>query len=443
MKHIHTAALACIATTCLSAFGFMTPEKQFAVNEFHATISGYTNMEAAATGERKSFGFRNTAAEVQHQSKGKQVPTPGPAVLLASVTTEPVIQTARPGQAKGQSPGDLEKEEAMPKEWAVWQAKMKADFDRTAALRGSVDLQARAWDRFLGTWGQGNPMSRDDENLREQARQRAEVAKTEATRPTQAPSTTAGQAFKDCADCPAMVVVPAGSFTMGSNTGDADEKPVHNVNIKGFAIGETEVTKGQFAAFVAASGHDAGNRCRVFTGSEWEDAPGYSWRNPGFSQTDSDPVACINWNDAQAYVRWVAQKTGKDYRLPSEAQWEYACRAGSIQSFCGSDNAESVAVYGRMGGDNTQPVGTKQANAWGLYDMSGNLWEWTQDCWNGNYQGAPSDGSAWTTGTCRQRVLRGGSWSSYATSTRAALRGRDSTSSRDYYIGFRLARMVQ
>jgi hypothetical protein len=174
---------------------------------------------------------------------------------------------------------------------------------------------------------------------------------------TAATGLTAGQVIKDCADCPEMVVLPGGTFQMGSNDGKSDEKPVHSVNVKGFAIGKYEVTRGQFAAFVAASGHNAGNSCWVFTRNDWRDTPERNWRNPGFTQTDKDPVACVNWEDAQAYVKWVSQKSGKQYRLPSESEWEYACRAGAKQTYCGSNNVDSVAVYDRKGGDKTQPVG--------------------------------------------------------------------------------------
>ncbi|MBK6999067.1 MAG: formylglycine-generating enzyme family protein [Rhodoferax sp.] len=247
--------------------------------------------------------------------------------------------------------------------------------------------------------------------------------------------------FKDCPDCPEMVVIPpAGSFQMGSN--DGDKKPVHSVSIRSFALGKTEVTRGQFAAFVSATGHNAGNSCWTLTGGKWADTADRNWRNPGFTQSDNDPVACINWDDAQTYVRWMSQKTAKTYRLPSEAEWEYACRAGANQTYCGSDNVDSVAVYGRKSGDKTLPVAGKQANAWGLYDMSGNVWEWTQDCWNENYNGAPSDGSAWMSGNCGQRAVRGGSWFNEPWGARAANRGRSVTAFRNYFSGLRLARML-
>jgi formylglycine-generating enzyme required for sulfatase activity len=191
-----------------------------------------------------------------------------------------------------------------------------------------------------------------------------------------------GKVFKDCADCPEMVVIPAGSFEMGSNSGDSDEKPVHTVRIgKAFALAKTEVTQGQ-----------------------WRSVMGSNPSN--FSSCGDDcPVEKVNWSDAEEYVRKLSQKTGKSYRLPSEAEWEYACRAGGTHAYCGGESIDSVAWYGSNSGSKTHLVGRQQANPWGLYDMSGNVWEWTEDCWNGSYRRAPSDGSAWTSGECGERVL--------------------------------------
>ena len=285
---------------------------------------------------------------------------------------------------------------------------------------------------------------------------RANLARWSATSAAPQASLSTGKVFKDCADCPEMVILPAGSFAMGSNAQEQAqansagltktytdrEYPKHNVSIRSFALGKTEVTRRQFAAFVAASGHNAGNSCWTFTGGKWVDSPGHHWRNPGFAQTDNDPVTCVNWDDAKAYVDWLTQKTGYTYRLPSEAEWEYACRAGANHTYCGSDDVNSVAVYGRKSGDKTLAVGGKQANAWGLFDMSGNALEWTQDCWNETYRGAPSDGSAWTTGACGLRVLRGGSWYFVSSFARAALRDKFVTAYRDFNLGFRLARAL-
>ena len=239
-----------------------------------------------------------------------------------------------------------------------------------------------------------------------------------------APSFDAGQAIKDCDECPEMVMIPAGSFRMGSDNGDADEKPVHEVQVPAFALAKTEVTQGQWLAIMGS--------------------------NPsGFSGCgDNCPVEKVSWNDAQDYVRKLSAKTGQSYRLPSEAEWEYACRAGGQHQYCGSDNLDSVGWYGAYSDPKgnsektTNRVGQKQANAWGLYDMSGNVWEWVEDCYHGSYSGAPTDGSAWPGGDCGKRVLRGGSWSSGPASARSAIRIWNDTAFRSSGSGFRPARIV-
>jgi len=250
-----------------------------------------------------------------------------------------------------------------------------------------------------------------------------------------------GKVIKDCAECPEMVVVPAGSFTMGSNKG-GDESPAHSVTIaKAFALGKTEITRGQFAAFVNATNYDAGNECYVLADNKWEKRTGNNWRNPGFQQDDSHPVACINWNDAKAYVEWLSRKTGKPYRLPTESQWEYACRAGGQNEYCGSDDVDSIAWYGRKNGDTTHPSAQKQSNLFGLYDMSGNVWEWTADSYHDTYNGAPGDGSEWQ-GDGARRVLRGGSWGNDPRGSRAAYRGNGTPANRFTIYGFRVSRTL-
>ena len=227
--------------------------------------------------------------------------------------------------------------------------------------------------------------------------------------------------LKECAECPEMVVIPAGSFDMGSNDGDANEKPVHRVTLaKSFALGKTEVTQGQWKAIM-------GDNPSKFA-----------------SCGDNCPVEMVSWKDAQAFIQKLNDKAGKQYRLPSEAEWEYACRAGGSHRYCGGDNPDSVSWYGGLAtpagnsGKTTNPVATKQANAFGLHDMSGNVWEWVEDSYHDNYTGAPTDGSAWQ-GEGSLHVPRGGSWSFLQ---RAAKRGGSESTYRFGTIGFRLAKSL-
>jgi formylglycine-generating enzyme required for sulfatase activity len=225
--------------------------------------------------------------------------------------------------------------------------------------------------------------------------------------------------FKDCPDCPEMVAISAGNFDMG------EPGETHRVTVKTFALGKTEVTQGQWKAVMGSN-------------------PSY------FPQCGDDcPVEQVSWDDAQIFLKKLSDKTGKIYRLPSEAEWEYACRAGGQHEYCGSDTLDEVGWYGAHAtpvgnsGKNTNPVARKQANALGLYDMSGNVWEWVEDCWNSSYAGAPADGSAWTTGECSVgRVLRGGSWGGFPQFSRAAYRFRVVATYRDFSLGFRPARML-
>ena len=234
---------------------------------------------------------------------------------------------------------------------------------------------------------------------------------------------------------PEMVFIPGGSFRMGAlqGVGSANEKPVHTVNIQFFAVGKYEITLAQFEAFVDETGHDAGDL----------------WRNPGFSPTGQHPVVGVRWNDAQAYIAWLNRRTGKRYRLLTESEWEYVARAGTETlyhfgnteaSLMGNANcSESVCADGF---DRTAPVGSFGANAFGLHDMYGNVWEWVKDCWHGGYNGAPTDGSAWLEGdggNCDESVFRGGAWNRLAENLRAAFRGGSFRSYRNFDLGFRVA----
>jgi formylglycine-generating enzyme required for sulfatase activity len=236
--------------------------------------------------------------------------------------------------------------------------------------------------------------------------------------------------FKECTDCPEMIVVPAGNFTMGSPANEkghtAAEEPQHNITIaKPFAVSKFELT---FENWDACAAH--GDCDRHIGDNGW-----------GRSQ---QPVINVSWHDAQTYVAWLRRVTGKPYRLLTEAEWEYAARAGNTTAYywgddIGKGNANCDGCGGQWDGKQSAPVGSFAANAFGLYDMAGNVWQWVEDCWHSNYNGAPTDGSAWTTsGDCSRRVLRGGSWVFNPQRLRSANRSRDAAGYQAWGTGFRV-----
>ena len=274
--------------------------------------------------------------------------------------------------------------------------------------------------------------------------------------------------FKDCADCPEMVVVPAGSFTMGAPDDEPDRQrwdgPLTKVTIaKPFALGKFEVTRGQFAKFVKATKRPIGSNCRNFTG-KWGPVADSNWRKVNFEQTDKHPVVCVDWYEALAYIEWLNTKGGHSYYMSSEAEFEYANRAGSTTTFpWGIDRAEickhaNVADkrvkdhYPQVeahdcddGFEFTAPVGSFPANGFGLYDTFGNVWEWVFDCWA--FDHTLSDGAAApvTTGeNCHKRIIKGTGYESVARYARSAARGRDDIPDiRIGVIGFRVAARVE
>lgn len=256
---------------------------------------------------------------------------------------------------------------------------------------------------------------------------------------------------------PEMVVIPAGSFMMGSSDtdkqADDDEKPLHKVIIaKAFAMGKYEVTVGQFRQFVDETRYqtDAEKQggCFIYKNDAWNQQKGHSWEKVGFKQTEQEPVACVSWNDANAYIEWLSKKTKKEYRLPTEAEWEYAARAGTTTNYYWGntiDCAKANYGYSLCNIEKTTTVGAYPANAWGLHDMSGNVWEWTMDCWHGNYKSAPVDGTAWLKqqkGNCDRRGVRGGSWDFYPQILRSANRFRFDSIDAGSGLGFRVARAL-
>ena len=270
--------------------------------------------------------------------------------------------------------------------------------------------------------------------------------------------------LRDCAACPELVALRAGEFEMGSPIHEdrwegGREDPRHKVTIaRSFALGRFEVTRAQYAAFAAESGREA-TPCAAWQDGAWLATPARTWQEPGFGQTGEDPVVCVSWLDALAYTQWLARRTGRPYRLPSEAEWEYAARAGTVSARhwgeeaalgCRCANQGDRALRAALdlegvaecddGRVYTAPVGSYLPNPWGLHDMLGNAWEWTQDCWNVGYHGAPTDGSAWTVGDCSLRVPRGGSWNSHQRNVRSANRGTYRADAAFFHIGFRVAR---
>lgn len=277
---------------------------------------------------------------------------------------------------------------------------------------------------------------------------------------------------RDCPDCPEMVVIPGGQFLMGVAPGEEDREnlaeefryrsePRRRVALKSFHAGKYEVTRGEFRAFAEATGRGS-DGCFFWAGEGYQFDPRKDWRNPGFAQDDRHPVACVSWEDAAAYAQWLSGRTGKRYRLLTEAEWEYAARAGTTtlrywgddaSASCSYANGADVTTLSRVPGAHvwpaancndghayTAPVGSYRANAWGLHDMSGNVAEWTQDCWNGNYRDAPVDGRAATAGDCFLRMVRGGAWDESPTALRAAYRVGSPQVVRVYTRGFRVAR---
>ena len=223
-----------------------------------------------------------------------------------------------------------------------------------------------------------------------------------------------------------------------------DQGPQHRVTIaKPLAIGKFSITRGEFAAFVKETGHKTDEGCDIFTGSQWKHQLDRSWRSPGFYQDDRHPVVCVNWHDAKEFTAWLSNKVGKAYRLLTEAEREYAARANTTTRYSfGDDDAalSEYAWYKPNSGSATHPVGQKKPNAFGLFDMHGNVWAWCEDNWHPNYRSAPNDGSAWRTGDTPSRVLRGGSWFRDANGLRSAFRVKFSPEAHYNDVGFRVAR---
>ena len=276
-----------------------------------------------------------------------------------------------------------------------------------------------------------------------------------------------GTVIKDCADCPELLAVPAGEFVMGSSPKERmrelDEEPAHRVRVPApFAVGKFEITRAQYAAFAKETNREAKPGCHSTRGGFFHKNPKATWQDPGYDQKSEEPVVCISWEDARAYTSWLSRKTGKQYRLLNEAEWEYAARAGTTSRRFWDDSDEKAACKFASVADasykavspgaplfrcsdgiaHTAPVGKFPPNAFGLHDMLGNVWEWVEDCWNEGYAGAPDVAVSRVTGSCNERVFRGGSWNSSPVTVRSAYRDRDSKDERHDNLGFRVARAL-
>lgn len=250
-----------------------------------------------------------------------------------------------------------------------------------------------------------------------------------------APGSTFRDRWQDGTQGPEMVVIPAGEFFMGSSnddeSGEDDEKPQHRVTIaQPFALGQYAVTFAEYDVFATATEREL----------PYDQGWGRGRR----------PVINVVWDDAQAYAAWLSEQTGKRYRLPSEAEWEYAARAGTTTRYwwgddVGDNHANCDGCGSQWDSRQTAPVGSFEPNAFGLHDMLGNVWEWVEDCWHDRYAGAPVDGAAWGDadgGVCERRVVRGGSWTNFPRYLRSVNRYRSAPGYRSDFIGFRLAQEI-
>ena len=304
-----------------------------------------------------------------------------------------------------------------------------------------------------------------------------------------------GETFKECSTCPEMVVIPAGSFMMGAKENEVGhfdyskyilqlETPQHKVQIQQFACGKFDVTKAEWATFVKETTRPTLGACSWAelsgdTTKPWEPSKAANWNHIGFAQDSSHPVVCVTWEDAQDYVQWLCKKTGGQYRLLTEAEWEYAARAGTNTAYWWGDSAsheyanygtDTANGYGFVSGRDkwlaTSPVGSFPPNPFGLYDMNGNVLQWVEDCLSDSYSNAPSDGAAYTSkgtlkmqqeifswmngkNSCSFRICRGGNYGDTPILIRSASRnfgevtGNKLTNYASAGCGFRVARTLQ
>ncbi len=424
---------------------------------------------------RPGVWFAAVAGTTNHRTSGRRTET---GTRPTKRTTTSVFVS--PGRLpQGSEPAHLRMRRAYPRvpmaRFPVPRSGMRRPKRRAGnAAPGAGRPSRRPWAFFkavaallLGGMGVSLPLAAQDDSV-----------------PPQSPAFSTQPCRVQTGAGPELAVIAAGRFLMGSPANeqgrDPGEGPQHGVSVvTPFAIGRCEVTVGEFRAFVEDTDYrtdaERGQGCTVLKddGSGGESRRDRDWRNPGFPQTERHPVVCVSWNDARAYAHWLSLRTGHRYRLPSAAEWEYAARGVRATSvpgptprrYWGDDPEEKQMCTFANGADLdakerfpdwvtnncrdgfvfTAPIASFRPNGFGLFDMLGNVWEWTADCWHADYEGAPVDGSAWgkeNGGDCSRRVVRGGGWSFQPQYLRSAFRNWYTSDEALNDLGFRLARAL-
>jgi formylglycine-generating enzyme required for sulfatase activity len=421
------------------------------VGELLARLGGADAAQAHGEEEKNAIGTPETPEE-DARSKAQAAATAAARSILARQRRERERQERAAAEASRR-----ERKEVLRQQLAARRAEEaeKVRLEREAAQRQA--LQAKAAAAYVA---EQKRVAAGQETAAKQVSAPGEVPEpaAKAAPPMPGPAADSDGALRDrfldsSGAGPALALIPAGRFEMGSPEHErriamaagaqknwlARETPQHPVCIaEPFALGRYPVTVGEWRVFVRATG--------------WQAQGDTDWDAPGFAQDDTHPVVGVSWYDAQRYVQWLSERTGQRYRLPSEAEWEYACRAGTQTAFsCGDTISTELANYDGTftynGGPRgtfrkgTTPVGAFQPNPWGLCDMHGNVWEWVQDVVHENYEGAPADGSAWEEGGDQsRRILRGGSWLYNPRYLRSALRNGFSAVLSNDIVGFRVVR---
>jgi len=445
--------------------------------------------------------FIQVRREVSSASNGKQIPwenqslmghfyfVPGATAKVepskATIITSPPTPALPPKVGEVQDFSDvIEKRKEAEQQWAGWQSRMETEFRKVENFDQSPRLKPEekvsAWTSFLSAFGDDNPFSVQDEFMRAKAQERAIYWRNqkETSQVAMAHRPSGGDRTYTNSLGMNFVLIPAGSFLMGSKLSAdevdrkfpggkvewyQDEHTRHAVKIsRPFYFQSTEVTVGQWREFVLATGYrteaEKEGWSYAWKDSTWGKEDGVYWDNPGFSQSDSHPVTCVSWNDAQAFVKWLNSKEGTNtYRLPTEAEWEYACRAGTSTVFFWGDDPDKACRYANVADQPTRegrhrdnkfecedgywfpaPTASFQPNPWGLYDMIGNVWEWCQDWYAVYPSGSVTDPKGPSSGS--GRVGRGGGSNGDARFCRSAGRDGSDPGVRGFSLGFRLVR---